>query len=82
MATNDDLGIPGLTSKDLSGSFDPAKYSVKYFKADLGDDGDVLVLQEIETRGVRGKDVLILSLDKFTFMDRYLVVVKYLEKNE
>lgn len=77
----EDFSIPGMTGRQVQG-FDASKYSVKYFKADLEDLGDLTMLQEIETKGIRGDKVLILNRDKFTFMDKYFVIVQYMEKNE
>ncbi len=71
--------LPGLTTK--SGVIDYSNYSVKYFKADLDDQGDLLTLQQIETRGVRGDGVLILSRDKFTFNTSYFLIIQYMEQN-
>jgi hypothetical protein len=62
-------------SKELEG------YSVKYLKAELDNPGELLRLQEIETRGVQGNDVILLSRDKYSFLERYFVIVQYLEKN-
>lgn len=72
--------MPGISDK-----MNPSKglegYSVKYFKADLDDEGDLLELQRIETDGIRGDNVVILTKDKFTFMERYFLVVSYMERN-
>jgi hypothetical protein len=70
--------IPGLTSK--SSGIDFKKYAVKYYKANLDEPIDILELQNIETRGIRGEDVLILNRDKMSFMDKYFLIVQYLEK--
>ena len=56
-------------------------YSVKYFKADMDDQGDILELQRIETEGLKGDNIVLLSKDKFTFMDHYFIVISYMEKN-
>lgn len=72
--------LPAVTPKGVaSKAFDD--YAVKYKKVDLDDDGEVLELQQIQTRALRDPDdVMILSEDKMTFMSSYIVVVKYLEK--
>ena len=72
--------LPDFTSKATGIDFN--KYSVKYYKADLDEPTDVLHLQEIETRGIRGNDVLILNRDKMSFMDKYFLVLQYMEKND
>ena len=77
MAEPRELSMPGIsnmTSDSVKG------YVVKFFKADIDDLEDVTMLQEIETRGLQGKDVVILEHDKFVFMERYFILVKYMEK--
>lgn len=69
-------GLANSTGKDLS------QYSVKYFKADMDDVTDVLELQSIETRGLRGTDIVLLKSDKYTFLERYFIILQYLEKNQ
>ena len=75
-----EFSLPGLTSK--SSGIDMKKYSVRYYKANLDEPVDVMTLQDIETKGVRGDEVLILTRDKMSFMDKYFLVVCYLEKND
>lgn len=76
----EELGLPGMTSRNTQG-INLNEYSVKYFKADLGSDEDRTFLQDIETRGVHlNGGVMLLSRDKMSFMDRYFVIVQYLEK--
>lgn len=80
--TTEELSLPGITSQLGSGAQKLLNdYSVKYFKCDIDDVGDVLTLQEIETRGIRGDEVVILEKDKFVFMAQYFIILKYLEKN-
>lgn len=58
------------------------KYSVKYLKANLDEPAEVIQFQNIETQGLRGDDIVILTKDKYVFMDKYYVVMQYLEKND
>jgi hypothetical protein len=55
-------------------------YEVKYFKANVDEPVERAELSIIETKGLKGTDVVILSKDKFTFMDKYFVIVQYMEK--
>lgn len=75
----EDIGLPGFTSKDNQ-VIDYKNYSVKYFKADLDKDEDRSFLQDIITRCMRG-EFLLLSRDKMSFMDKYFMVVEYMEKD-
>lgn len=69
--------MPGMSSQP-----NPAiDYNVKYMKIDLDDPGDKMDLQDIETRALRDAGVQILTRDKFTFMDRYFMIISYMERN-
>ena len=64
-----------------SANIDASKYAIKYIKVNLDDPGERTELELLETHGVRdNEEIVILSIDKFTFMDKYIVVMKYLEK--
>jgi hypothetical protein len=75
-----EFALPAVTDK-LKNKNEWDGYSVKYYKADLDDLEDISMLQEIETRGLAGDQIVILSFDKFTFMSNYYVIVRYMEKN-
>lgn len=86
-------GIPGIMTEEfnlpaiadgLSNTLGKnlENYSVKYFKADMDDVSDVLELQNIETRALRGTDIVLLKSDKYTFLERYFIIIQYLEKNQ
>lgn len=80
--TTEELSLPGITSQLGSGAQKLLnEYSVKYGKFDLDNLEDVLTLSEIETRSVRGDDVVILTKDKMGFMTQYFIIISYLEKN-
>ena len=55
-------------------------YVVKYYKAEADDIGAMAALAAIETRGIRGDGVLILKKDTYVFMDRFFIVMQYIEK--
>lgn len=75
-----ELGIPGLTGKlDSANAFDG--YTIKYAKADLDEPVDIMFIQDIETRGLRGDEIVVLNKDKFTFNEKYFIVLQYLEKS-
>ena len=68
-------GMAGVTAKQLKG------YSIKFYKADIDDLEEITMLQDIETRGLQGNTIVILEHDKFIFMDKYYIIVKYMEKS-
>lgn len=81
--TTEEFSLPGITSELGSGAKKALNnYSVKYFKCNMDTLEDVLTLQDIETRGIRGEDVVILTKDKFTFMTEYFMIISYMEKND
>jgi hypothetical protein len=43
------------------------------------DPGSRAELEIIETKAVKGQGIIILTKDKFTFMDKYYMVVSYLQ---
>jgi hypothetical protein len=74
-------GMPGITptvgvAKTFQG------YSAKVMKVDLEDLGDVATLENVLTRGMTTDEIIVLERDKFTFMDKYYVVITYMEKND
>lgn len=56
-------------------------YNIKYLKVDLDDASGIVDLQDIETRALRDAGVQIMTRDKFTFMDRYFMIISYMERN-
>ena len=71
--------MPGISDKfNTANSVDG--FAVKYFKADLDDLESLSMLQDIETRGLRGEEVVLLEKDKFTFMEKYFIILKYMER--
>lgn len=68
-------------SKKLSNKKTMAEYTVRWKKFDLADPADLIELSNLETLAMRGDRVVLLSNDKFTFMDKYFIVYRYMEKN-
>lgn len=79
-----DIGMPGPGSGKITGKVTLDDYAVKYIKADVDDVADMLELSTIETRALHAKageeDIVLLDKDKFTFMDKYFIILKYLER--
>lgn len=73
-----DMGLPGLSAKFSSKAFDG--YTIKYCKADLDEPADMFQLQEIETKSLRGDEIVLLEKDKYTFLEKYFIVLRYMEK--
>lgn len=76
----EELSFPGFGPKKQEG-VDFSGYSVRYAKIDLDNPSSITELEILETRAIRGQGIIILSKDKFTFADRYLIVVCYLEQD-
>ncbi len=76
------LSLPGFGGGGSTPNFDPLKYRVRYGKYDLDDMGAVADLEIIETAGLAGIDIVVLNKDKFTFLEKYYLVMTYLEKIE
>lgn len=60
--------------------FDTTKYVVKYLKVCVDDAPKLVELELLETRGMEGKEIVILSRNTFDFMGKYFVVINYMEK--
>lgn len=75
---NEDITIPnfGTVPKKLT----LEQYTVRYIKCSLDDAEDILLLENIETKGLAGEEIVILVKDKFTWNEKYFVVITYLEK--
>jgi hypothetical protein len=73
------ISIPGFGMGKDQGGFDPTNYRVRYGKYDLDDMGAVAELELVETRGLAGKEIVVLNKDKMGFMDKYFLIVTYLE---
>lgn len=73
----EDIGLPSMGP---SLRIDPKKYAIRYMKVCIDNVEKLAELEILETRGLEGKDILILSREKYNFMDKYYVVVNYMEK--
>ena len=84
LETRDLGGMPGPGSGKLSGTMNFESYTVKYLKADVDDTAALLELSAIETKALHAKpgdeEIVLLDKDKFTFMDKYFIILKYLER--
>lgn len=76
----DPLTLPGFIPAEKA-EVDLKKCSVRYLKADLDSAEGRTDLEHLETRAIRGDGVYILNKDKFTFMDKYFMIVAYMEEN-
>lgn len=70
--------FPGFGPKKTDES-DLGNYRVRYAQIDIMDPGSRAELEIIETRAIKNEGVIVLTKDKFTFMDKYYMVVSYLE---
>jgi hypothetical protein len=61
------------------GAFDYTKWRVRYAKIDMDDAGCRAEIEILETKGLLGIEIVVLSKTSFTFMDKYFIIVTYLE---
>jgi hypothetical protein len=75
--------MPGFASMGPKGDLDYSKYRVRYLKVDCDDIGSLAELELIETRGIQKKgreqQIVVLNKTGWSFMDKYLLLVTYLE---
>lgn len=75
----ENLSMPGFGPKGGNTNFDPLKYRVRYGKYDMDDMGAIAELEIIETKGLAATEIVVLNKDKYTFLEKYFLVVTYLE---
>lgn len=73
--------FPGFGHKKTQ-TMDFNEYNVRYAKIDMDDPGSRTELELLETRAIQGRGIVILTKDKYTFMDKYFMIVSYLELSE
>ncbi len=79
--TGGENSLPGMISDSKNnGVITSEKYTVKCYLANLTDLTQLLELERILTKSLDGKDIVVIDKDKYSFQDRYYVVVTYLEK--
>lgn len=75
----DPVSLPGFGPAQ-PGEVDVARYKVRYAKIDMDDAGSIAELEILETRAMRNEGIYILTKDKYVFMDKYFMIVSYLEQ--
>lgn len=70
---------PGILPGDNKG-ITSANYRVRYYTANLSDLEQITMLEDILTRSLDGKNIVVIDKDKYSFQNNYFVVVTYLEK--
>lgn len=68
--------IPTTTNSGVSSS----NYRIRCIVCNLTDIGETAILEDILTKGLDGKEIVILEKDKYSFQNNYFMVVTYLEK--
>lgn len=79
--TEEPSTFPGFGPKKAE-SVDLNDYGVRYAKIDMDDAGSRTELELLETKAIQNRGIVILTKDKYTFMDKYFVIVSYLELSE
>ena len=73
--------IPGMFSANSAEmGVTSAKYRMRILKADVSDLEDLCLLEDILTRGIDGKDIVIMDKATHAFNESYWVIITYLEK--
>lgn len=57
-----------------------ASYRIRYIKGNLDDDEFRSRVEQIETEGLRGERIVVLSREPFTFQDCMYITLRYMEK--
>jgi len=85
LETRDIGAMPGPGSGKMSNKSSLDNMSYRCIKADVDDASDMAQLCDIKTRALQAKpgeeDIILLNSDKFTFMDKYFMILEYLERN-
>lgn len=55
-------------------------YTVKYFKANIDEPGDVNELQRLETLGLQGDEIVLCDRQTYSFEGNFFVVLRYYQK--
>jgi hypothetical protein len=76
------ISLPGFGPGSQDTGLNLDNYRVRYIKLDMDDPGSVAEAEIIETKGLAGKEIVVLAKDKFTFMDKYFLIIQYLELKE
>lgn len=74
--------LPGLLPGVSKDKLNFQKLKVRYQKLDMDQLGDVAELERIETLAIRDEGVYLLSKKDFIFMDRVLILISYLERDD
>ena len=70
--------FPGFGPKKVNEG-DYNNYKVRYAHIDIMDAGSRAELEIIETKAIRGQGVIVLTKKEYTFMDKFFMVISYLE---
>jgi hypothetical protein len=76
--TDESSVFPGFGSRKVDEN-DFKNYRVRYALIDVMDPGSRAELEIVETKAVQGKGVVVLTKDTYTFMDKFFIVISYLE---
>lgn len=74
----ENISIPGFGPQNQN-DFNVDKYRVRHVKIDCDDPGALAELDILETKGLKGEEIVILNKTGWSFLDKYLMIVTYLE---
>lgn len=72
--------LPGILPTKNKGEIDPEKFAVRYQKLNMDEPGDIIELERIETKALRNRGIYVFSTERFIFMDKIFMLVKYIEE--
>jgi hypothetical protein len=75
---SEDSVFPGFGPKPVDET-DYKNYRVRYAYIDIQDIGSRTELEIIETKAIKGEGIIVLTKKDFTFMDKFFIVVSYME---
>lgn len=76
-----ETAIPGMVPGSGAGpKIDSSTFKYRCMTANLMDLGETSLLEEIMTKSLDGKDIVLVERDKFSFQNNYYVVLIYLER--
>lgn len=76
---NEGLGIPGMVP-DESLEQELRNYTVKYYKGNIDEPSDLMMLQSLETKGLLGDEIVLMDRQTNFFEGTFFVVLRYMEK--
>lgn len=75
------MGVPSMFQSEHVDEL-ALNYTVKYFKGDIDEVGDLAMIQSIETKSMLGDEFILTDRQTNFFEGRFFIVLRYLEKRK